>query len=160
MEGDSQFLKPGGSVEHGFRSFEHGAADIILTIAFNSSGTRIVVGSADHRIRVYDIEQNNDWILVDQWRGHDAEVLDASLACSILFKKLCAEKMLRSIGLVLHLVKSLELLEVIISSNYGEKIPPKFLMEVGASSASFLSPQAIMFLMPHLASRLSSTRFG
>lgn len=84
MEGDFVPLKPGDSVEYGFRSFDHGAADIILAIAFNSSGTRIVIGSADHRIRVYDIEQNNDWILIDQWRGHDAEVLDASHTSAII----------------------------------------------------------------------------
>lgn len=79
MQATSEVFKSGGSGEHRFRSFDHGAADIILSIAYNSSGTRIVIGSADHRIRVYDIEQNNDWTLIDQWRGHDAEVLDASL---------------------------------------------------------------------------------
>lgn len=84
MEVDSEYLTPGGSVEHGFRNFDHGAADIILAIAYNSSGTRLAVGSADHKLRVYDLEQNNDWILIDQWRGHDAEVLDASLACAIV----------------------------------------------------------------------------
>ena len=66
--------------EHGFRNFDHGAADIVLAVAFNSSGTRIALGSADHKIRVYDVEQDKTWTLVDQWRGHDAEVLDASLS--------------------------------------------------------------------------------
>jgi WD40 repeat protein len=79
MEGYSEIPKPGSSIEHGFRNFDHGAADTVLAIAFNSSGTRIAVGSADHRIRVHDIQQHNDWVLIDQWRGHDAEVLDASL---------------------------------------------------------------------------------
>lgn len=65
---------------HGFRNFDHGAADVVLAVAFNSSGTRIALGSADHKIRVYDIEQDKSWTLVDQWRGHDAEVLDASLS--------------------------------------------------------------------------------
>ena len=72
------------SAEHGFRNFDHGAADIILAIAYNSSGTRIASGSADHRIRVYDLKQNDDWVLIDQWRGHDAEVLDASLTCAVI----------------------------------------------------------------------------
>lgn len=67
-------------VEYGFKKFDHGAADIVLAVAFNSSGTRIALGSADHKIRVYDIEQDRSWNLVDQWRGHDAEVLDASLS--------------------------------------------------------------------------------
>lgn len=69
-----------GLAEYGFKFFDHGAADIILAVAFNSSGTRIALGSADHKIRVYDIEQDRSWALVDQWRGHDAEVLDASLS--------------------------------------------------------------------------------
>lgn len=70
------------------------------------------------------------------------------------------KKMSRSVGLVLHSVKSLGLSEVTINLNYGEKIPHKFLMAVGASNAFFLSHQVITFLMPRSASRLSSTRFG
>lgn len=88
MEGDFEALMPGESVEHGFRDFDHGAADIILAIAYNSSGTRIASGSADHRIRVYDLKPSGDWILIDQWRGHDAEVLDASLTCAIILEAL------------------------------------------------------------------------
>lgn len=65
--------------EHGFRNFDHGAADVVLAVAFNSSGTRMALGSADHKIRVYDAEQDETSTLVDQWRGHDAEVTDASL---------------------------------------------------------------------------------
>ena len=64
----------------GFQSFEHAAADIILAACFNPSGTRIVLCSADHKIRVYNIDQKDEYLLVDQWRGHDAEVLDASVA--------------------------------------------------------------------------------
>ncbi|MCJ1260309.1 epoxide hydrolase, soluble (sEH) [Lobaria immixta] len=64
--------------EHGFRNFDHGAADVVLAVAFNSSGTRIALGSADHKIRVYDVEEDETSTLVDQWRGHDAEVMDAS----------------------------------------------------------------------------------
>ena len=62
----------------GFRSFDHGAADVVLAAAFNSSGTRIGICSADHKIRIYNVEQDNSWTLMDQWRGHDGEVLDAS----------------------------------------------------------------------------------
>lgn len=52
----------------------------MLAASFNSSGTRIVLCSADHKIRVYNIDEDNEYFLVDQWRGHDAEVLDASIA--------------------------------------------------------------------------------
>lgn len=80
MEGNG-FHQYGPSLDyaHGFRNFDHGAADVVLAVAFNSSGTRIALGSADHRIRVYDIEEDQTSSLVDQWRGHDAEVMDASL---------------------------------------------------------------------------------
>ncbi len=66
----------------GFRSFDHGAADVVLAASFNGSGTRIAICSADHKIRIYNVEQDNSWTLMDQWRGHDGEVLDAS--CSSL----------------------------------------------------------------------------
>lgn len=70
---------PAQDVEHGFTNFDHGAADVVLAASFNSSGSRLALGSADHKIRVYDVEQDETSTLVDQWRGHDAEVLDASL---------------------------------------------------------------------------------
>ena len=67
------------SVNNGFQSFEHAAADIVLAASFNSSGTRIALCSADHKIRVYDTDAEDSWVLTDLWRGHDAEILDARL---------------------------------------------------------------------------------
>lgn len=67
------------SVKNGFQSFEHAAADIVLAASFNSSGTRIALCSADHKIRVYDLDGEDSWALTDVWRGHDAEILDARL---------------------------------------------------------------------------------
>ena len=69
---------PAQNIEHGFTNFDHGAANVVLAVSFNSSGSRLALGSADHKIRVYDIEQDEKSTLIDQWRGHDAEVLDAS----------------------------------------------------------------------------------
>lgn len=68
--------------KYGFQSFEHAAHDIMLAACFNPSGTRIILCSADHKIRVYNIHENDEYSLVDQWRGHDAEVLDASISQS------------------------------------------------------------------------------
>ena len=62
----------------GFQSFEHAAADVVLAASFNSSGNRVILCSADHKVRVYNIDQNDIWTLADQWRAHDAEVLDVS----------------------------------------------------------------------------------
>ena len=70
------------SVKNGFQSFEHAAADIVLAVSFNFSGTRIALCSADHKIRVYDIDGEDSWALIDIWRGHDAEILDARLMSS------------------------------------------------------------------------------
>lgn len=68
----------------GFTNVEHGATDLVLATAFNHSGTRIALCSADHRIRVFDLDAKNSWSMVDQWRGHDAEVFDASSSLSIM----------------------------------------------------------------------------
>lgn len=65
-----------GWATNGFQSFEHAAADIILAASFNTLGSRVAVCSADHRIRVYCIDQDKVWSLLDQFRGHDGEVLD------------------------------------------------------------------------------------
>ena len=66
-------------MESGFKNFNHGAADVVLAVAFSSCGTRLAVASADHKIRVYDLEHDQTWVQVDQWRGHEAEVLGASI---------------------------------------------------------------------------------
>lgn len=63
----------------GFRNFDHGATDVVLAAEFNPSGSHLVVCSADHRIRLFMADQRDTWSLIDQWRGHDAEILDASL---------------------------------------------------------------------------------
>lgn len=73
--------------KNGFQSFEHAAEDLVLAASFNPCGTRIILCSADHKIRVYNIDQNDDYFLVDQWRGHDAEVLDASIALLLPWKR-------------------------------------------------------------------------
>jgi len=73
---DSDHLNGLEPISDGFQSFENAAADIVLAASFNTSGTRVVLCSADHRIRVYNIGQDNAWTLADQWRGHDAEILD------------------------------------------------------------------------------------
>ena len=66
-------------INSGFQSFEHAAADIILAADFNAAGTRTVICSADHKIRVYSISRDRVWTLLDQFRGHDAEVLDVCI---------------------------------------------------------------------------------
>ena len=62
----------------GFRNFDNSAADVILAAEFNSSGSHLAVCAADHKIRVFAVGQGDAWNLIDQWRGHDAEILDAS----------------------------------------------------------------------------------
>ena len=65
----------------GFQSFENAAADAVLAISYNPSGTRYAVASADHKVRIYDSGNqysNGQSTLMDQWRAHDAEILDVS----------------------------------------------------------------------------------
>ncbi|MCJ1387322.1 epoxide hydrolase, soluble (sEH) [Xylographa bjoerkii] len=62
-------------VTQGFQSLAHSSNDLVLAAHFNEYGTRLVTGSADHRIRVFDLNQEH-WQLTDLWRGHNGEVLD------------------------------------------------------------------------------------
>ena len=71
------------TAQSGFQSFEHAAADIILAASFDALGSRVAVCSADHRIRVYSINQDRAWTLLDQFRGHDGEVLDVCFTFAI-----------------------------------------------------------------------------
>ena len=63
---------------YGFHGFEKVAVDSVLAIAYNNAGNRIGLASADHKLRVYCQTPTRDWTLFDQWRGHDAEILNAS----------------------------------------------------------------------------------
>ncbi len=85
-------------VKNGFQSFEHAAADIVLAASFNSSGTRVALCSADHKIRVYDIDGEDSWILTDVWRGHDAEILDARVIFPPVMSKVHTNPSQRSNG--------------------------------------------------------------
>ena len=61
---------------HGFKGLTHGSAELVLAAHYNFYGTRLVTGSADHKIRVFDLTAEDNWELVDAWRGHNGEVLD------------------------------------------------------------------------------------
>ncbi|MCJ1353242.1 MAG: epoxide hydrolase, soluble (sEH) [Icmadophila ericetorum] len=61
---------------HGFKELDQGTSELVLAAHFNTYGTRLVTGSADHRIRVFDKGENESWTQVDVWRGHNGEVLD------------------------------------------------------------------------------------
>ncbi|KAL8756351.1 MAG: hypothetical protein Q9199_003008 [Rusavskia elegans] len=65
-----------GPSKTGFQGFDHGATDLVSAAEFNGPGTHLAVCSADHSIRVFTQDHRHDWILLDQWRGHDAEILD------------------------------------------------------------------------------------
>lgn len=59
----------------GFQTFAHGHQDLVLAVDFNFYGTRMVTASSDHKLKVWDRKDEN-WILIDTWRAHDAEVVD------------------------------------------------------------------------------------
>ena len=143
----------------GFRSFDHGAVDVVLAAAFNSSGTRVAICSADHKIRIYNIEQDNSWTLMDQWRGHDGEVLDAS--CSYIAANFMRwEFIWRSTGLGLLWGKYSVPSAAITNSSFGARTLLKHPEVVVVSDASSLNLRVIMLRMFPLTSRPLSTRCG
>lgn len=64
----------------GFRSFDEISTDVVLSVSFNGTGTRFATASADHRLRIYDLDAENQYTSVDQWRAHDAEVTEVNWA--------------------------------------------------------------------------------
>ena len=62
-----------------FLPLAHANKEVVLTAHFNTPGNRLVTGSADHRLRVFD-EKDNDWILIEEWRAHSAEVTEVSVS--------------------------------------------------------------------------------
>ncbi|KAF2489490.1 WD40 repeat-like protein [Lophium mytilinum] len=62
--------------ERSFQTFSHGHQDLVLAVDFNYFGTRMVTASSDHKLKVHD-KKDDSWNLVDSWRAHDAEIVDA-----------------------------------------------------------------------------------
>ena len=81
---------------NGFKELSLSSPDIVLASHLNFYGNRLVTGSADHRIRVFDMNNSEDWVLVDAWRGHNGEVLDVCVQnhTITIWKKV----LIRSIG--------------------------------------------------------------
>ena len=64
--------------EKSFQSFNHGHQDLVLAVDYNFYGTRMVTASSDHHLKVWD-RKDQDWMLVDSWKGHEAEVVGVSM---------------------------------------------------------------------------------
>ncbi|KAF1834053.1 WD40 repeat-like protein [Decorospora gaudefroyi] len=58
------------------QTFPHGHEDVVLAVDFNYFGNRMVTASSDHRLKVWD-KKDDAWALVESWRAHDAEIVDA-----------------------------------------------------------------------------------
>ena len=58
-------------------SISHGHHDIIQVIQYNYDGQRVLTGSSDHHVKVWD-KRGEDWQLTDTFRAHDAEIMDVS----------------------------------------------------------------------------------
>ena len=62
---------------NGFHRYSHGHRDLVLAQAFNLYGTRLATASADHRVKVWDRNENTgQWSVTDVWTAHDGEVTD------------------------------------------------------------------------------------
>ena len=64
----------------GFKSLDLQTPDVVLCAHYNYYGTRLVLGCADHRIRVYDKDFRGAFNITDTWRGHDGEVLEVCMS--------------------------------------------------------------------------------
>lgn len=59
--------------------------EVVLAASYDRYGTRLATASADHRIRMYDLdEKTGQWALTDVWRGHNGLCEDVSCS-AILF---------------------------------------------------------------------------
>ena len=66
--------------KNGFQSFTSQRSSIPTILKYNNAGTQLALVLSDHRIRIYEqSEESQKWKFVDQWRGHDAEIFEASL---------------------------------------------------------------------------------
>ena len=63
-------------LSHGFQELSDKGSELVLAAHYNFYGTRLVTGSADHKIRVFDLDGEKNWVAADVWRGHNGEVLD------------------------------------------------------------------------------------
>lgn len=57
---------------------QHGHKDMVEAVDFNAYGSRMALGSADGKIKVYDKTRDGTWTLCDTWGAHSAEVLEVS----------------------------------------------------------------------------------
>ena len=67
------------SLGFGFKSLDPQTPEVVLCVHYNYYGTRLVLGCADHRIRVYDKDSEGAFRVADTWRGHDGEVIDVGM---------------------------------------------------------------------------------
>ena len=62
---------------NGFHRFSHGHQDLVLVVSYNFYGTRMATASSDHRVKVWDRnDQSGQWTVTDVWLAHDAECTD------------------------------------------------------------------------------------
>lgn len=55
--------------------------DMVLDIAYDFYGKYLATGSADHHIKVFELDPDtNSWILNDSWRAHDSSVIKIDFA--------------------------------------------------------------------------------
>ena len=75
----AESVKSSGSEPTGTnpRIFRTTGAHQVTCIAYIDTEGRLATASVDHRLRVYEY-RGSEWILLEKWRGHDAEVFDAS----------------------------------------------------------------------------------
>ena len=122
-----------------FKRLAHDSTDLVLAAHFNNYGTRLVTGCADHRIRVFDLDESTGWQMVDVWRGHNGEVLDVS-SNDHGKNRVATEIGVRSNGMVAWLVRPWEVSAKISNSRFGKRIGLRTLSADACSRISSVSP--------------------
>ena len=68
---------PAAAAVNGFLPLTHSDTEVVLCADVDRYGTRLVTVSADHRLRVFELDEaSGEWELVDAWRGHNGMILD------------------------------------------------------------------------------------
>lgn len=72
------------------RALVPGHQDLITDCAYDFYGARLATSSIDHTIKVFDRQNDGEWIQNDSWRAHDGAVVKLSWARPQFFQLLAS----------------------------------------------------------------------
>ena len=138
-----------GNDASGFRSFKDTPSPRPLGLSLNVSGDRLAVALSDHRLRVCSRGKDlaSEWELLDEWRAHDAEILDASLIRVYVISWRDTNHGVRFNGSIAYTDNFWGLSDLISSSSFGNK--HRLIHEDADTVASILMLRKITYRTMH-----------